>query len=449
MSTYPAAYPPSSYPQHPHPQQQHPADEFKPQYDDLIDDYGAPYGKTLQHQTYAVEAPPLSPVEHRRRPSFPLTNKSYSSEFTTKGSDEVPTEASRAYPPSFLPTKESDPRSFWQKILPESLACRLFVITVLIETTIDLAIEGDLLIRFNEAKEQNLDNDQDSHKMRVYLSTFALAHVFQFVMAIDAVYARNTLQFIFLTMFNALFLVYAIIQISEIRATLPSSEEGFSHIRLDVLTAIIPCVISVAEIAYIALGWKIYNEFGWKVYKLLGADRSIKKMYANYQIFQCLIKFDVFFWVGFSVQFIELVLSSADWEFYVTCAMIPLSIILLIEGHLAARHESKWMMITFMSGCVGAMVYFIYKIYKLFKVIRFRDSEFNSIVKSLSTFSMIAIGLLVATFIFSIIVMRNFGRGLKDAMDKNRKSAPGHQRYASQNPHHRAPSKHLNRMSID
>jgi hypothetical protein len=116
MSTYPAAYPPSSYLQHPHPQQQHPADEFKPQYDDLIDDYGAPYGKTLQHQTYAVEAPSLSPVEHRRRPSFPLTNKSYSSEFTTKGSDEVPTEASRAYPPSFLPTKESDPRSFWQKV---------------------------------------------------------------------------------------------------------------------------------------------------------------------------------------------------------------------------------------------------------------------------------------------------------------------------------------------
>jgi hypothetical protein len=81
---------------------------------------------------------------------------------------------------------------------------------------------------------------------------------------------------------------------------------------------------------------------------------------------------------------------------------------------------------------------------------------------------MIAIGLLVLTFIFSIIVMRNFGRGLKDAsmssfrlicwpvrslchsaVDKNRKSAPGHQRYASQNPHHRAPSKHLNRMSID
>jgi hypothetical protein len=162
--------------------------------------------------------------------------------------------------------------------------------------------------------------------------------------------------------FNGLFLVYAVIQIGEIRQSLTTSEEGISHIPVNVLTAIIPCVISVAEIAYIALGWKIYKEFGWKVYKLLGADRSIKKMYAKYQIFQCLIKFDVFFWVGFSAQFMVLVLRNKDWEFYITCAALPVSVILLVEGHLAARHENKWMMVTFMSGCVGAMVYFTYKV---------------------------------------------------------------------------------------
>lgn len=124
-------------------------------------------------------------------------------------------------------------------------------------------------------------------------------------------------------------------------------------------------VISVAEIAYIALGWRIYNEFGWKVYKFLGADRRIKKMYASYQIFHCLVKFDLFFWVGFSVQFLWLVLSKTDWEYYVTWAALPLSVVLLIEGHLAARHENKWMMATFMSGCIGALVYFVYKASRL------------------------------------------------------------------------------------
>lgn len=128
------------------------------------------------------------------------------------------------------------------------------------------------------------------------------------------------------------------------------------------LTTILPVVISISELAYIGLGYKIYTEFGWKVYKFLGADRRIKQMFAHYQIFQCLVKFDVFFWVGFCVQFIWLVLSSNDWEFYVTCAALPLSIVLLVEGHLAARYENKWMMLTFMSGCVSAMVYFFYKV---------------------------------------------------------------------------------------
>ena len=170
------------------------------------------------------------------------------------------------------------------------------------------------------------------------------------------------LIFIHSRVFNALFLLYAIIQIKEIREATANSSVNTSGIPIPVLTTIIPIVISVAEVAYIGLGWKIYNEFGWKVYKFLGADRQIKKMYAHYQIYECLVKFDVFFWVGFSVQFIWLVLLDTDWEYYVTYAALPLSVVLLVEGHLAARHENKWMMATFMIGCVGAMIYFIYKV---------------------------------------------------------------------------------------
>lgn len=164
------------------------------------------------------------------------------------------------------------------------------------------------------------------------------------------------------SIFNALFLVYAVIQRTEVKALIPSGTTGFSNIPINVLTTIPPAVIAVAELAYIALGWKIYQDFGWKVYKFLGADRQIKAMYAWYQIFLCLVKFDVFFWVGFSIQFIWLVLNEHNAEYYLTCAALPLSLVLLVEGHLAARHENKWMMFTFMTGCVAAMVYFVYKV---------------------------------------------------------------------------------------
>jgi hypothetical protein len=418
-----------------------PEEVYKDSYDNLIDEYATPYSVNAHHQTYTVQ--PLS-TEHLSGFSHPH-KQSYSSQYTAKHSDES---ASRAYPPS-PHTKDTDTRGFWQKILPESLACRLYVITVLIQTTVDLAIEGDLLFRFHQSGPTgDIDN---ARKMPVYLSVFALAHVFQLIMAVDAVYARNTLQFICLTIFNALFLVYAIIQIFEIREIIAETSaltsDGVSHIPIGILTAILPIFISVAEVAYIALGWKIYHEFGWKVYKFLGADRRIKKMFTSYQIFQCLVKFDVFFWVGFSVQFIWLVLlQKSDWEYYITCAALPVSLILLVEGHLAARHENNWMMFTFMSGCVGALVYFIYK---LVKVIKFSNTpQFAYIHKSLITFSVIAIALLVVTFIFAIIVMRNFGRGLKQSFDKNR-NAPPQKAHSSSEPHRRATSKTFNRMSID
>ncbi|KAI0271547.1 hypothetical protein BC834DRAFT_448834 [Gloeopeniophorella convolvens] len=407
------------------------SDFFKPSYDNLVDPNAAPFAPNAHHK------------------SFVLDNPSADRKIELDDNDFTPR---TAYPPtSQIPPP--DTRTWWQKLLPDSIACRLYVVTVLVETTIDLVIEGDLLLRFHEAEklqqpsqETGTDNIGDaSRKMPVYLTVFALAHLFQLGMALDAVYARNTLQFLALTVFNALFLVYAIIQSSEVRNSLASTtQNGFSHIPVNVLTTALPIVIAIAELAYIALAWTIYNEFGWKVYKFLGANRQIKKMFAVYQIYQCLVKFDVFFWVGFCVQFIWLVLDRNSWEFYVTCAALPLSIVLLVEGHLAARYENRWMMSSFISGCVGAMIYFSYKFIKV--LVKKNTAEFAPVWESLTTFSVICIVLLLITFVYAWIVMRNFGRGLREQI--SRKQATAGRGTAKHNAY---PSLSVrpNRMSID
>lgn len=62
------------------------------------------------------------------------------------------------------------------QLIPDSLACRLYIATVLLETTIDLAIEGELYLRAKNNR-NSADNSEDSQAspMSVYLSLFAFA----------------------------------------------------------------------------------------------------------------------------------------------------------------------------------------------------------------------------------------------------------------------------------
>lgn len=84
---------------------------------------------------------------------------------------------------------------------------------VILETIFDLAIEAILLARVNNAIDASSKVSEDDSptlarsRIPVYLGVFGMAHVFQFVLALDAVYYKNVLQFVFLAIFNALFFV--------------------------------------------------------------------------------------------------------------------------------------------------------------------------------------------------------------------------------------------------
>jgi len=323
-----------------------------------------------------------------------------------------------------IPTPPS--RSLWKRIFPESIPCRLYILVVVLQTLVDLAIEGVLVLKFRQATNLHPDlqlSENPTQRLPVYFSIFGLAHVFQFILAVDAVCTRNTLQLMFLTAFNLILLSYAIVQIGEIHdAALPViASNGILALPLDVLTRLIPSVIGVAEIVYLILGWSIWREFGWKDYKILGADRRIKSIHMHYQILQCIMKFDVFFWSGFSIQLIWMVLQPKDVEYVVTIAALPASLAVLVAGYLGSRYEHKPLMYAFMLSCVGACAYFTYK---LFRIVEQRDlSNVAPVYKSLTIFATMAIIFLVATFTWSCIVLSNFGAGLKHLMSRERRPA--------------------------
>lgn len=343
------------------------------------------------------------------------------------------------------PLEPKQERGWVTRLFPQSWPIRLFLATVVVETIVDLAIQGDIYARLSHISTDS-STEKSVRKVVIYLGLFAFAHVFQLVIAIEAVWQKNTLQFLFLTIFNLLFFVYSLIEAVEVRSLQSILSPGFTSISVDDLTIISHVVIGVSEIAFIAIGWQIWKEFGWKVYKFLGADRQIKRIFAHYQIYLSLLRFDMFFCIGFSAQLVAFVLVGTDAEYYLTIGALPLGVLILIGGHFAARYENKWLMFSFMLGCICATVYFAFKLFRIYEGI---NDIYEDIAKSMITFAALSLFFLIVTFIWGCIVMHNFGRGLKEQMKK--KTTSNHRRRGTSTTFdkHFPMTSNPNRMSIE
>lgn len=75
----------------------------------------------------------------------------------------------------------------------------------------------------------------------------------------------------------------------------------------------VPCIIGVAQLAYIACAVKLYAVFGWDIYQKLGASTTVKNYFLSYQVFVVLLTYDWFFFGGFVVQLLILFVNETDW----------------------------------------------------------------------------------------------------------------------------------------
>lgn len=165
----------------------------------------------------------------------------------------------------------------WQKFFPASWPCRLLLLTVILETLIDITIEGNILWRFNaevDSGSASYLRVENSRRLPVYLVIYGLAHLWQLVLTFVAVRSRNTVQVVAVTAFNFAFLGYAVIQIYELRQLLNGDLEGgltsgvnendptLLTLPLNVLTAVVIGVVAGGCVALVILSYFIRKEFG-------------------------------------------------------------------------------------------------------------------------------------------------------------------------------------------
>jgi hypothetical protein len=264
------------------------------------------------------------------------------------------------------------------------------------------------------------------------LTLIIFGFLYQLVLSWDALRMKNTIQVIGITISNFAFLIYTALQIDQIseavkflksrNVILENSDLNTLWNTIRPFLVAIPIIIAAVTLAIAYEAWKLYRDFAWDILKQIGADLRMKKRFLYYQIYIALLKFDFFFFLGFTIQFLVVVGGKTNTEFGLTIAAIPITIAILLVAALSTRHENKYGTITVIVLYFGGLAYFFFKLVRIYQPDH--KADYDAVRKSLTAFTVITIILIILTIINAFICMSNYGAGLKGHLLKSSSSDP-------------------------
>jgi len=296
-------------------------------------------------------------------------------------------------------------------------AQRSFIATILFQTVAVLVM---VAIVFRLVEDYVDFNTSRYKTIPCYLALFALAEIFEILLALDALRLRNVIQLAGILLFHGALIVFAALQIHETKSALSKTEDdcqgnincnGVLWRRVQPYLIVAPCVIGVSWPVLMFFVRELYFEFGWAIFHVVGANPKMKTMYQYYQVMVCLLKFNFFCFIGVSMQMLILVLSSSSAEFGITIAAVPVVVFLLVACAIAVQREIKWLMSISLVLMLAAEAYCIYKLVRFYEPSS--QAQYLSTRATLTFFTITSFLLLFATFAVGLRCFADFDKGLQ------------------------------------
>lgn len=313
----------------------------------------------------------------------------------------------------------------------------------LVQAAIILAFESYVFATFQIDLHRDAKGHTQARTIPTFLTLYIFGFIYQLVLIWDALRLKNTIQVIGLVIYNIGLLIYGSVQMSQIKDAvnhLAQVGDGEAHIwsRTRPFLIAIPCIIAFGTCLLAVAAWKLYDEFAWTIYKHISADLQLKRRYLTFQVYIALLKFDFFFFLGFTVQFVVIV-NKTNLEFALTIAAIPVTILILIAAAWFTRKELLWGEIAVIVSHVsvpsprptltivqilyfGGLAYFVFKMFRMYS--HSHEYLYLAARKELTTFAVLTIILLLMTIVNACMCANNFDKGLKPYVTRRRPISP-------------------------
>lgn len=135
-----------------------------------------------------------------------------------------------------------------------------------------------------------------------------------------------------------------------------------------------------------------------------------------------MLKFDFFFFLGFTIQFLVIVTRKTDVELGLTAAAIPVTIVILLCAAFFTQRENRIGMCGIILLFFGGLAYFLFKLVRIYS--KARGASYFAVKRSLTAFAVMTIILIIITIANAFLCMSNFNNGLKNHLVKDKGRDP-------------------------
>ncbi|RGB32691.1 hypothetical protein C1646_743761 [Rhizophagus diaphanus] len=326
----------------------------------------------------------------------------------------------------------------WQRVTDSRYTIAFVVISIIQAITL-ITLQIRILSRNTDIFLSILDQDEctlDSQNIFACLMfesiMFVVFNLYLLYFCLNAIFHQNFVQLYTIIVINGIEVILGIIQMIGVKINVTKIESDCPNLQIDytIKSYELPHIIALAIIA-ITMGalffGKLSQQLDWDIYKKIGGDIEVRKRYKIILIFEMLLKIDLFFVILYGSITAPLVFYDfiAFYDQYDTgfkvFVFVCLSILILVFffqalAYKSIRKEWKVGMIIFIIFWIFALLDFCYLTY-----------DFGIVMIQIGIYSWaILLCLLIIcailTFIYAIIVTRNFNKGLKKYLNKKKKT---------------------------